>query len=461
MQFPLMRDACVELIKRDKEINDMYVAAKAEKFRRIMQKKVAQDAGLQIKGVITDYDSYDLIGLILAVINPMMEKLRAAAGNGNTTLSLSDKQFYMRKEGKVKPCATCTHLALDIACAILRNHYAIKYEETHAHALSCITGDIGREFSWSLPNQHLQPPPSIDRPKTVDVRRTFFEALMYQETCSDVRLEIDDDGKERALVPLKWKVTLPEQDIAGVKIPGCKVLSLPAHKVFLIQGDWFKTMFETNMKEKQSVMPSIPLRGYRYEIVDALIHFLYKGAILKPFFYSSQANGTEELNASDVLELLRLSNYVQFVPLQQLCLEKLGQGISSKNFLMYAQHLVASDLDHITKILQWFIKMNPKFDQDHDYELSDYTDPYSLIELLTFARSFDLDGLAKKTIEHSTTILKYDDAFISTCEKVEESANKELLTSLKELVKCNPDFSGNLKAHKKHFRAYATACAEL
>lgn len=460
IQFPLTRDTLHSLIRNDAEIQKMYSETRTKKFRRLLNKIKGEDPVQEIGAVLERFETYDLIGRILAVINPLMEKLRDAASKGNTELSVPDDQFYWRKDGKVKPCPGCIDKALNIACTILRNHCEIKYREEHTHVLPFIALNIRRELSWSLPNLPLQPLPSIDRPKTADIRRTFFESLMYQEVGSDMRLEIDDDGKERAAVPAAWKITLPASETSAGKMPARKVLSLPAHKVFLVQAEWFKKMFTVGMQEMQAAMPSISLSGYRYEIVDAMFHFLYKGSIPKPFFYSAQADGAEELNASDVLELLRLSDYTQFAALQQLCLEKLGQGISAKNFLMYAQHQVASGVDYMTKILQWFIKMNPKFDQDHSYDLSD-TDPYSLIEIYAFAQSFHLDGLTKKTVEHSTTTFQYDDAFISACEKVEKSTNKELLKALKELVKCNPDFSGNLRTNKKHFLAYATACAEL
>jgi len=462
IQFPLTFHVLESLIKSDEEINKMCIAAKASKFHRMVTKMVDKDGVSGIEPVIATYEKYDLTSRILTIINPMMEKLRDAAQTGKTSLSISDEQFYPpRVGGKLKPCRVCIHRALDIACTILKSKCAIQYKETHEHLLPFLVLSPSRELTWSLTNPHLLPPPLIERSKTLDVRKAFFESLLYQEEGSDVRIELDDDGKERAAVPAEWKITIPDPAAPREEVRERKVLSLPVHKVLLVQAEMFKRMFTVNMKEKRAEMPSIPLFGYRYEIVDALLQFLYKGSITRSFFYSSLAGNAEALNVSDVLELLRLSDYIQFTTLQKLCLEKLGQGISAENFLMYAHYQVASGDEYISRLLKWFVQMNPKFDQDCQYDLSDYTHPYSMIELYAFARSFHLEGLVKKAVEHSTTIFKYDKAFIGACKRVEESTNKELLLALKELVKCNPDFSSNLKANKNHFLGYASACAEL
>lgn len=458
-QFPLTRANLDSIIANDKELHEKRNHTDANKFARLMKKKVPNDIGKNLPAVLTAYRSYDLNGRVLLVINQLIGKLREAANNGKTSLEITDLDFQQEKNKKLKPCILCTHQTLDIACTILKKGCGIQCNERAFLLLPGVTAvAIGRELAWTLPNKHLQPPPTFEREKTIDVRKGFFESLMYQVESCDMRIELDDDNDDKAA---KWKKTIPAETLGSQTIPERKVISLPAHKVLLFQADFFKTMFANAMKERQTTVPSIPLSGYSYETVDAMMQFLYKGSIPVELLYHKRSTGEQNLKLREVFELLRLADYIQLIALQKLCREKLCAAITPKNFLTFAQ--CNSDIKdpYVSELLNWFVKVHPNFDNEHHYDLSDYTDPLSLIHFYATGVNFNLKGLIKNALEHSKTLFKYDDAFIHACVAIEKSRDKILLEALKAMVKGNPEFSQNLKANEAHYRAYAYACTEL
>lgn len=133
-----------------------------------------------------------------------------------------------------------------------------------------------------------------------------------------------------------------------------------AHRIFLKQSPFFTTMFEHEWKEKHAKEP-IPILEYNHDAFKAMIFYFYAYEIVE----------SDAKNAKLILELYKLSYFIQYKPLIEYCRLLLGELISERTFLLFAFVQDNYEDEYLLKLCHWFVRKN--YDYGKKLEISHFT----------------------------------------------------------------------------------------
>lgn len=222
---------------------------------------------------------------------------------------------------------------------------------------------------------------------------------------------------------------------------------ISTHRVILAQCPLFKSMLTGDWKESKEEVFSI--EDYSHETFSKLLEHLYSGKIF---------DDTWIKDFSNCLDLFKLTDYLQYEPIKNICKSNIYDKIDKENFLQIAQvQKMISDPD-IDNLCKWFLKENPNFGQDLDLS------SLSILELATVYQineEYKIEKLKKEILDVFKEKLNLDHDFIKLCKHIKHTQDNNLRNVVKDVIKNKKSLSENLKKDKDCYKAFKKMMVSL